>query len=54
LGVCGIPRKLGTVSRRFTDRARIKKTKLATTSFLLMEIQDIFEKPRVGAFAVYQ
>jgi hypothetical protein len=53
-GRLGISRKLGTVSRRFSDRANLKKTQLTSTGSLLLEIQDIFEKPRVGVFAVYQ
>jgi hypothetical protein len=32
----------------------MKKTQLTSTGSLLLEIQDIFEKPRVGVFAVYQ
>jgi len=52
--VPGIPRKLGTVSGWFSDRARLKNAQLTSTGSLLLEIQDIFEKPRVGVFAVYQ
>jgi len=54
LGCLGIPRKLGTLSGRLSDRAGLKKTQLTSTGSLLLEIQDIFEKPRVGVFAVYQ
>src|SRR6267378_7263058 len=49
-GCMGIPRKLGTVSGRLSDRGGMKKTQLTSTGPLLLEIQDIFEKPRVGVF----